>query len=149
MYHHINPLDFSRCLTRVDEFWTLQEWKQLTVTTSRFEKLVKDASEASCLFTIDEFLVKTHDDRRCAKCYLDRKIRRFRMDAHEHPLPADPISAKTVVFELCCPKSFAAYRDSSWQIIGTLALPTNKVSIPEPRVLLGDYSGLRQYGHLR
>jgi hypothetical protein len=43
------------------------------------------------------------------------------MDAHEHPLPADPIHVKTVVFELSCPNAFAAYRDCSWQIISSLA----------------------------
>jgi hypothetical protein len=117
--------------------------------TSRFEKLVQEASEASCLFTTDEYLVKTHDDRNCTKCYLDRKVRRFGMDAHEHPLPADPIHAKTVVFELSCPDAFAAYRDCTWQIISTLAFPTAEVSAFEPQVLLGDYSELKPYIHSR
>jgi hypothetical protein len=67
------------------------------------------------------------------------------MDAHEHPLPEDPIQAKTVVFELSCPNAFAAYRDCTWQIISTLAFPTAEVSAFEPRVLLGDYSELRPY----
>lgn len=123
-----------------------QEWQE---KTSEFQKLAQEASEAHCVFTTDEFLITTHDDRHCTKCYLDRKVRRFRMDAHEHPLPADPTHAKAVVFELSCPKAFAAYRDCSWQIISTLASPTTQVPAFEPRVLLRDYSELRPYIHFR
>lgn len=71
------------------------------------------------------------------------------MDAHEHPLPADPIPAKMVVFELSRPEAFAAYRDCSWQIISTLAFPTAQVPTFEPRVLLEDYSELKPYINLR
>lgn len=121
----------------------------LTLKTSRFQKLFQEASEASCVFTTDEFLAKTHDDKHCKKCYLNRKVRRFRMDAHEHPLPADPVPAKMVVFELGRPEAFAAYRDCSWQIISTLAFPTAQVPTFEPRVLLEDYSELKPYINLR
>jgi hypothetical protein len=118
-------------------------------STHRFEKLAQEASEASCLFTTDEFLVKIHDDKHCPKCYLDRKVRRFSMAAHEHPLPADPIHAKTVIFELSPPQAFAAYRDCTWQIIYTLAFPTTEEKSVDPLVLLDEYSELKPYMNLR
>ena len=71
------------------------------------------------------------------------------MDVHEYPLPADPIYAKTVVFELGYPNAFTAYRDCSRQIISSLAFPTTQVSALEPRVILGDYSELKPYIQLR
>lgn len=137
-------------LIRVDDELTHYEGRKCWLGDPfRFKKLVQQASEASCVFITNEFLVKTHDDRHYTKCYLDRKVRRFRMDAHEHPLPADPIHAKTVVFELSCPNAFTAYRDCSWQIISSLAFPTAQVSALEPRVILGDYSELKPYIQLR
>lgn len=117
--------------------------------TYRFEKLAQEASIASCLFTTDEFLVKIHDDKRCQKCYLDRKVRRFNIAAHEHPLPENPIHAKVVLFELSQPHTFAAYRDCTWQIIYTLMFPATKEKSVEPQLLLDEYSELKPYMNLR
>lgn len=117
------------------------EWEE---QSEEYEKLVKKASEASCVFTIDEFEQKVHNERNCTKCYLERKSRRFKIKAHEHPLPSDPVLAKVVVFELRCPKVFSAYRATTWRILSTLALPSQEES-NIPHVLLQEYSELKRY----
>ena len=78
------------------------------------------------------------------KCYLQRKARRIRIQVHEHPLPSNPVQAKAVIFELDCPTAFAAYRDATWKVLGTLAHLQQK-DPSEPRVLLRDYSELKAF----
>jgi hypothetical protein len=94
-----------------------KEWEKLS---GEYESLMKTIAESTCLYYTNEDLqVKFHDDRQCTKCYLQRKANRFRMSAHEHPLPSNPVYAKTVVFELACPKAFIAYREASWRVLGS------------------------------
>ena len=123
--------------------WKEKEWQRLT---KEHEDLTKAISESTCLYSSDDFdpHVRIHDDKRCTKCYLQRKARRMKIQAHEHPLPADPVQAKVVLFELGCPPAFAAYRDVTWRILGTLALPEQAHS-HEPRVMLSNYPELRAY----
>jgi hypothetical protein len=120
-----------------------EEWLRLS---AEYQDVVRAIAESSCLFTTDEnrpFLT-IHDDRQCRKCFLQRKERRIKIEIHEHPLPSNPIQAKAVVFELGCPRAFAAYRDTTWRILGTLARP-RQINSLEPRVLLRDYSELKAF----
>lgn len=118
-----------------------EEWKTLTV---EYEQLIAKIAQGSCLYYENDMQVKIHDDRQCTKCFLQRRANRFRIVAQEHPLPSDPVLSKAVVFELACPKAFAAYRDATWKIIGTLASPNQVEGIP-PKMLLEDYSELKKY----
>ena len=120
-----------------------REWQEKCV---EYNRLLSDIADASCLYITDDFGGKFHDDRRCKKCFLERRKDRFRMQAYEHPLPADPIQAKTVIFELGCPKALTVYRDTTWQIIGSLALQ-KPVKGHDPVVLLRNYSELAAYSH--
>ena len=120
-----------------------QEWRKKSL---EYDRLLRQIGEATCLYTTDDFGGKVHDDHRCRKCYLERQRNRFRMQAHEHPLPADPIQAKVVIFELGCPKALVAYRDATWRIIGSLALQKS-VEGHNPVVVLQDYPELRAYSH--
>lgn len=121
-----------------------KEWK---TQSEVFEKLTQQIAGSTCLFTLDETTLpatQVHDDRRCSRCYLERKARRMRIKVHENPLPSNVVFAKTVVFELDIPKAFASYRDVTWEILATLAFPT-RLGSTEPRVLLRDYSELTAY----
>lgn len=117
------------------------EWQKLS---AEFENLEKSIAEKSCLYTMVNG--REHSDQQCTKCYLQRKARRMRIQVHEHPLPSNLIEAKAVVFELGCPKSFAAYRNVTWKLIGTLAY-SEKLDHIEPMLALGDYSELKVYGN--
>ena len=120
-----------------------QEWREKSL---EYNKLLREIEEASCLYTTDDFGGKVHEERRCKKCFLERQKNRFRMQAYEHPLPTDPIQAKTVVFELGCPKALVAYRETTWRIIGSLALQ-KPVEGHDPVVVLRDYPELKAYSH--
>ena len=120
-----------------------QEWQRLSV---EYEGLVKAVAESACLYTTDDFqpLIQVHDNRHCRKCFLQRKARRIRIQVHEHPLPSSFVQAKIVVFELGCPRAFAAYRDATWRLLGTLALP-QQMECVKPQLLLCDYPELKAY----
>jgi Protein of unknown function (DUF3638) len=120
-----------------------QEWQKMS---TKYENLMRRVAESTCLYTTDDNWppLTVHDDRRCTKCYLEREAKRIKIQVHEHPLPSDPISAKAVVFELDCPNAFAAYRDATWRVIGTLA-HQGKATYLKPKVTLRDYSGTRAY----
>ena len=120
-----------------------REWRE---SSAEYEELVRVIASSTCLYTIDELRpqVPVHDDRQCTKCFLQRKAGRMRIQIHEHPLPSNPILSKTVVFELGCPKAIAAYRDVTWKILSTLALPKRLESCG-PRLMLCDYSELKPF----
>lgn len=118
-----------------------KEWQRLS---AEFENLAKSIAEKSCFYTMLNGRGE-HSDQQCTKCYLQRKARRMRIQIHEHPLPSNLIEAKAVVFELGCPKSFAAYRNVTWKLIGTLAR-SEKLDHVEPKLALGEYSELEAYG---
>lgn len=120
----------------------VEEWQKLT---AEFENLEKSIAEKSCLYIMVNGRGE-HSDQQCTKCYLQRKARRMRIQIHEHPLPSKPIEAKSVVFELGCPKSFAAYRNVTWRLIGTLA-HSEQLDHTEPKLALCDYSELKGYGN--
>lgn len=117
------------------------EWQEKCL---EYDNLVRKIADTSCLYITDQFQVKFHDERRCGKCFLEREKNRFRIQAHEHPLPADSVQAKAVVFELGCPKALIAYRDTTWRIIGSLAFPTPQDG-HQPLTILQDYSELKIY----
>lgn len=120
-----------------------QEWRRMS---TEYETLMKEIAISTCLYTWDETdpLLRAHDDRRCTKCFLQRKARRMKIQIHEHPLPSTLVQAKAVVFELSCPKAFTAYRDATWRILGTLAC-SEQTEYHEPKMLLHAYSELQPF----
>ncbi|RVD89464.1 uncharacterized protein DFL_000471 [Arthrobotrys flagrans] len=115
------------------------EWKE---KSKEYEALTQQILLTACQYYLSNDMppVQYHD-RNCNKCYLERKARRIKIKAHEHPLPADGPHLRATLFELACPPAFAAYRDISWRIISTLALPGNRPP-SEPRLLIQQYSEL-------
>ena len=81
-----------------------EQWQKLS---REYEDLVKASVESTCLYTTDNLqpLFRVHDDRHCTKCFLQRKAGRMRIQVHEYPLPSNVVQAKTVLFELGCPKA--------------------------------------------
>lgn len=120
-----------------------QEWQK---SSTVYEDYVKEISTTTCRYTTDgrQSQTRLHDDRRCRKCFLQRKSKRMKIKVHEHPLPSDPVQAKAVVFELGCPQALAAYRDATWRILGTLAY-SKLTGYRDPQMLLCNYSGLKAH----
>ena len=118
---------------------------ELNGKNAEYEKLMREASMTACLYIQDEYdpLKRQHDDQHCRKHYLERSAARIRIEIYEDLLPDDEISAKAVVFELLLPQGFAAWRDSTWQLL----MLARGVTIPDkkPLLLLRDYSGLERF----
>ncbi|KAI4090472.1 MAG: hypothetical protein LQ344_004696 [Seirophora lacunosa] len=119
--------------------------RELIDLSSRYEKLVREASEASCLFIEDDYdpLKRQHDDRHCRKHYLEREASRVRIKVHEDLLPADEVHAKAIVFELLLPSGFGAWRDSTWQLL--MLARGDTMPDQKPQLLLREYVGLERH----
>jgi hypothetical protein len=119
-----------------------REWRKLS---AEYESLAKEIDSATCLYILDDRTgLSRHEPRYCRKCQLNRTISRLRIRIFEQPLPESDTLAKVVVFELRCPRVFAAYRDATWAICHKLATETQEKAV-EPRVCLGDYSELQAF----
>ncbi|KAF3909914.1 hypothetical protein ABW21_db0200578 [Orbilia brochopaga] len=120
------------------------EWK---TKSSEYETLSQEILMTACQYYLsnDFPAIQYHDDKGCTKCYLERKARRVKITAHEHPLPQGTAQARAVLFELICPPSFSIYRDVTWRILSALALPGARPAV-EPRLLLESYSELSTFG---
>ena len=118
-----------------------EEWRE---RSAEYESLMQTISRMSHIYITqhDSFAqMHAHD---CPKCKLERTSSRMRIQIHEHPLPTNPVLAKAVIFELKVPAAFAAYRDASWKILGTLGHATLVEGLP-PKLLISDYSELRRF----
>lgn len=77
---------------------------------------------------------------------LGYEARQIKIRIFEKPLPDYEPAAKAAIFELRCPKPFAAYRDATWLLLATFgylkAQPCEKV------LLLHDYTKLSLYATL-
>ncbi|KAK6347384.1 hypothetical protein TWF718_005223 [Orbilia javanica] len=121
------------------------EWKE---KTKEYENLTEQILRTACQYYLSNDMppMQYHDDRNCKKCYLERKSRRIKIIAHEHPLPVDGPHLRATLFELALPPAFSAYRDISWRIISTLALPGHRPP-SEPRLLINQYSELTLFSN--
>ena len=117
--------------------------------SAEYEALLKKAAENTCLRVIKENMLgesyTVHDYRNCVKCGLESAARAIRIGIIEHPLPDDQNAAKAAVFELLCPQGFAAWRDTTWNIMSKLGHETILDTFI-PKVIIQDYSGLCRYG---
>ena len=123
-----------------------QEWED---KCAEYENLVLKAARTTCLRhevldrRTSEIKIEC-DSEKCDKHFLERKAGRLRIQKYEDPLPNDDNIAKAVVFELLCPTGFACWRDATWNIICKLGRES-KPREQEPRLLLSEYSPLKEY----
>ncbi|KAI9432100.1 hypothetical protein H4582DRAFT_1999150 [Lactarius indigo] len=82
--------------------------------------------------------------RRCTKCQTEKEADGLEISVHEWPLPQETLRAQLVVFELSPPRAFSTWREITYKIICDIGVP-NATAV-KPKLLLGDYSGLRHWG---
>ena len=121
-----------------------QKKKECQRVNTEFRSLRDRAIECSHIMVVDEETGRRVCSERCTKCYLGRKMRRMKIERHEHPLPANITEAKAVIFELACPKAFLEYREATWTLIGTFAVSC-QLQNDVPRMFLSDYSGIQHF----
>ncbi|TVY49278.1 hypothetical protein LOCC1_G002062 [Lachnellula occidentalis] len=117
-----------------------QEWQSLSAD---YEQRIRAAAESTHMKE-EDYYGEQFCARNCQRCLLDREASRLSINVHEHPLPSDSVEAKVTVFELACPPAFAAYREATWRIIGSLSVSSPMEQFP-PKLLLAKYPGLRDF----
>ncbi|KAK6539145.1 hypothetical protein TWF694_009389 [Orbilia ellipsospora] len=135
--------DHIEAIAEADRLRKEAEW---ITKSAEYEKITQEILVLTCQsrFTDDFPPRQVHDDPNCKKCYLERKARRIRVTAHEHPLPTDGPTMRATLFEISTPLAFAIYRDITWRIISTLALPSLPAS-NQPRLIIQEYSQLSKF----
>lgn len=112
------------------------------------EELSQELAALSCLCT-GEPGDRTKDDiKNCTKCFLRRKRRRLEIQVHEDFLPIQDTKAAKIVFELCMPRWYEAYRKVTFKIIHDLAWPS-RLDQSQPPLILRDFHPLVKYQKVR
>ena len=88
------------------------EWQE---SSDQFRQLQQEITTLSCIYKIEDDC-KIHNDQKCTRCFLRRKARRMEIQVHEHPLPANPVHMKAVIFELSACEVLRCYRNITWQV---------------------------------
>ncbi|KAK1447923.1 hypothetical protein CMEL01_09762 [Colletotrichum melonis] len=120
-----------------------REWKK---KSKEYDELISRIDISACTYIFDEHNPqgRGYHDRNCARCSMMEKAQSMRINIFEDPLPSDPVVARAVIFELVCPKEFAAYRDTTWWLLRHLATHFDDQGIL-PRCLLRDYLQLKSF----
>ncbi|KAK2040736.1 hypothetical protein LZ31DRAFT_603645 [Colletotrichum somersetense] len=120
-----------------------KEWKKKTRV---YNELITRIDKSVCVYLADEHDYRGQElhDPHCPRCSMMCTAQHMRITTFEEPLPPDLTAAKSVIFELACPKDFAVYRDTTWWILRYLATHFNDEGI-KPRCLLRDYMQLKPF----
>ena len=122
-----------------------EEWERLS---SEYDAKMKQAREMGCECPEYEqdSLRRRYDRNQCRKHELERHCERMRIKIHEAILPQRALQAQAVVFELLIPQGFAAWRDSTWQVLQMARQEPMANDGSKPKMLLHDYAGFKGYG---
>lgn len=91
-------------------------------------------------------LTESHHSPKCQRCAFKSEAESIKIDIHEWPLPTNPLQAKTTVFELNVPRSFASWRDTTiYFLLTVLRLAYFPKEQPRARHQLQTYSGLSPF----
>ncbi|KAK7550863.1 hypothetical protein IWX49DRAFT_534943 [Phyllosticta citricarpa] len=105
----------------------IREWE---VITERHEELCIEMDKANHNHKV---WAKRSGGKNCKMCSLQAEAKQLSIQVDEWPLPDDLIQLKATVFELDCPRGFAAWRDSTWSILQDLGrekiVPGKKINV--------------------
>ncbi|KAL1792497.1 hypothetical protein ACET3X_009004 [Alternaria dauci] len=119
------------------------EWEE---KSQHHAQTIDKRNEKECIY--DTFIgrdgmTQSRHRRPCDWHELHNEAKAIRIRIHEHPLPSYEPAVKAALFELQCPKVFAAYRDATWLLLSTLCHQTTEKL--DRISLVREYSQLRQY----
>ncbi|KAI0076422.1 hypothetical protein K474DRAFT_1755904 [Panus rudis PR-1116 ss-1] len=86
---------------------------------------------------------KSHSSN-CPRCVQEKKLKKMKIPLYEWPLPADPLTARMVVFELACPQIFSVWRDMTYFMLTDMGMQ-DKLQTEVPKVKLREYGALSPY----
>ncbi|KAF2267772.1 hypothetical protein CC78DRAFT_591207 [Lojkania enalia] len=119
--------------------------EECRILNARHEELKREIAELSCTYVgyVNVYGKYIEEHESCRKCWLQKQASHMKIGIFEYPLPRSRAAAKAAIFELICPKVFAAYRDATWLILACFAYP--KVEPVAEVLLVHNYSGLHRY----
>jgi len=122
-----------------------REWEY---KSEEHASLMIQHATSSCVHTIElddhGRPVEIHQEP-CQRCDSYSAAKKMIISIYEHPLPRHEPSLKTVIFELACPKAFAAYRDATWLILSTFSDLLQPAT--EDVRLIRNYIGLHKWAN--
>ncbi|PVI08703.1 hypothetical protein DM02DRAFT_510118 [Periconia macrospinosa] len=120
-----------------------EEWRELSTEHERLMRLIAESTCAYYTYVTPEGAIIKEHMKGCQKHRYKWEAKQVRIKIFENPLPDSEVAAKTAVFELQCPETFAAYRDATWLILATFAFRSSEALENVP--LLSEYTPLRRY----
>ncbi|KAF1941022.1 hypothetical protein EJ02DRAFT_423478 [Clathrospora elynae] len=120
------------------------EWEE---KSKIHEEMISRRNEKECVYdTVTSWDGTTEQWHRkpCEWHNLHHEAKNMKIQIFEHPLPKFEPATKAALFELQCPKIFAAYRDATWLILSTLCCQKPADSLDRIS-LIREYSQLRPY----
>lgn len=94
---------------------------ELESMTEQYIRLKRDCEEMTCDMSPEPSKTQNgvprvewvHDEQKCEKCGISRKMNSLSIAVHEWPLPSQDEKAKAIVFELHLPRWYASWRGAS------------------------------------
>ncbi|CAH0002510.1 unnamed protein product [Clonostachys byssicola] len=129
-----------------------QHQKRLEFRTLK-KKYDKIRAEAGVMSHKETMVTDSFGDQRgqhaasCKKCSLVKQAADMEIQIHEWPLPSDPVSAKSVIFELDIPSGFRHWRDATYFLRKRVLGPLNNAGVSNPvySQLLNEYQALTRF----
>lgn len=90
---------------------------ELRTDYAQYLKLIRDANSRQCTRRLNRSGIWGHKSSKCAKCSLQRRAKKMKIQKHEWPLPANENEMKTLIFELQPHLGFAMWRDITYYIL--------------------------------
>ena len=119
------PRRLGRAIEKADERSKQEKETEWSDKDAEHQRLMRDIAATTCQYTFTgDLLNPEHNEYTCDKCILTKKAGRIRIERVEKAMPYGIAQAHSVLFELCCPKSYAAYRNATWAVVATLGLPS-------------------------
>ncbi|KIK92145.1 hypothetical protein PAXRUDRAFT_147949 [Paxillus rubicundulus Ve08.2h10] len=118
--------------------------KELDKANVLHAKLSREASNIDHTLRVDWYGNDVHVKRKnCPKCQLEKRLETMTILVHEWPLPAEPLHAAVLMFELQCPVSFNMWRSATSRLLIDICSPS--LQQKKPYILLDDYTALQPY----
>lgn len=135
LYAEINQHAVQKREEKLVELGTLTEkWQSLKDAASRMDHTY-----------IKDYEGNTVHGYYCQKCQTNNRAHNLKIDVHEWPLPEATMQAQLVVFELCPPRAFTAWREITYKVLFDIGMPSTSDKADRPKLLLDTFSGLRHW----
>lgn len=119
--------------------------EELELQNAKYQTLTERSESTQHLYRINRRGVTIHHTHGCQRCALESQIRGLHISVHEWPLSEDPLKAAVAVFELACPRPFAAWRAATYYVLRDISSHTKDSKGAKPPMRLDTYPSFSPY----